>query len=322
MTRLLLYLPVIHAGYETFLARHAEADPDIEVLLLGRSFAADFPVVRKEIRALDPERAGAYLRAAGPLRRARVVEVDTLIAAIDAALSPGLAPGPAPGRSPGRDRRLVVPDEALLRDVVAAFALEEHADVEWEPTFLSWDREWSRAGLPPGYDGRITHEEYARRMQHLAATQAHLSSDWWRRVGAIAVRDDAVLGIDHNRHLPTEYAPYIDGDPRNSFRRGVAMEATTAIHAEAAVIARAARDGVSLAGADLHVSTFPCPGCARLIAEAGIARCYFAGGYSVLAGAEVMQAAGVELWFVSPEPITNEPVTPQPGPGADPRGPS
>lgn len=299
MTQLLLYLPVIHAGYEAFLARHAAADIDTEVLLLGRSFAADFPVVRKEIRALDPERASAYLRAAGPLRCVRVVEVDTLLSAIE------------PGRG-----ALVVPDEALLRDVAAAFALQAHADVVWEPTFLSWDRDWSRAGLPPGYDGRITDEEYARAMQRLAATEAGRSSDWWRRVGAIAVRDDAILGVDHNRHLPTEYSPYVDGDPRNNFRRGVAMEATTALHAEAAVIARAARDGVSLAGADLHVSTFPCPGCARLIAEAGFARCYFAGGYSVLAGAEVMQAAGVELWFVSPEP------SPEPSPEESPREPN
>ena len=107
-----------------------------------------------------------------------------------------------------------------------------------------------------------------------------------------------MTAVEHNRHLPTEYAPYVDGDPRNNFRRGVEVERTTAIHAEAAIVARAARDGFSLRGADLHVSTFPCPACARLVAEAGFARCFFAGGYSVLHGDDVMRAAGMQLVFV------------------------
>ena len=73
---------------------------------------------------------------------------------------------------------------------------------------------------------------------------------------------------------------------------------STAIHAEAAIVAQAARDGVSLRGADLYVTTFPCPACARLIAEAGFRRCYFAGSYSVLEGEHVLQAAGVDVYWV------------------------
>jgi deoxycytidylate deaminase len=272
MTQLLLYLPVIHAGYQRFLEEHAR---DAEVLLVGRSFAAEHPVVGKEIRALDPATALRYLTATGVVARGRVVERDDL---------PGAVDGP-----------LRAPDEALLREIVDGFGL---GPVQWVPTFLSWDREWSRAGRPPRWDGAVTADAYARRMQELAATAAARSSDWWRRVGAVAARDGAVLAVEHNRHLPTEYAPYLDGDPRNSFRRGVAADRTTAIHAEAAVIARAAREGLRLHGADLHVSTFPCPACARLVAEAGFARCFFAGGYSVLHGDDVLRAAGVELVFV------------------------
>jgi dCMP deaminase len=70
------------------------------------------------------------------------------------------------------------------------------------------------------------------------------------------------------------------------------------LHAEASIIAAAARDGVSLRGADLYVTTFPCPSCARLIAQAGFARCFFAGPYSVLDGEEVLRAAGIELLWV------------------------
>jgi deoxycytidylate deaminase len=274
VTQLLLHLPVIHAGYQSFLEQHAA---DAEVLLIGRSFAADFPVVRKEIRALDPATALRYVTATGLVARGRVVERDELAQQVT---------GP-----------LLVPDETLLREIVEKFGL---TPVRWIPTFLSWDREWSRAGRPPEWDGSVSADAYARSMQDLAAAAAGRSSDWWRRVGAVATRDGRVLAVEHNRHLPTEYAPYVDGDPRNNFRRGVEVERTTAIHAEAAIVARAAREGISLQGADLHVSTFPCPTCARLVAEAGFARCFFAGGYSVLHGDDVMRAAGMELVFVIP----------------------
>ena len=74
------------------------------------------------------------------------------------------------------------------------------------------------------------------------------------------------------------------------------------MHAEAAVVAGAARDGISLAGADLYTTTFPCPACARLAAGAGFRRCFFAGGYSVLDGEEVLRAAGVRLIWVDTSP--------------------
>ena len=46
------------------------------------------------------------------------------------------------------------------------------------------------------------------------------------------------------------------------------------------------------------MTTFPCPACARLIAESGFRRCYFSGAYSVLDGDAILRAAGVELLWV------------------------
>ena len=66
------------------------------------------------------------------------------------------------------------------------------------------------------------------------------------------------------------------------------------------MVAQAARAGRPLNGADLYVTTFPCPACARLIAESGLRRCYFTGPYSVLDGDKVLHAAGVELLWVPP----------------------
>jgi dCMP deaminase len=68
------------------------------------------------------------------------------------------------------------------------------------------------------------------------------------------------------------------------------------------VIAQAARAGRALDGADLYVTTFPCPACARLIAASGFRRCYFTGPYSVLEGDHILRAADVGLFRVDAPP--------------------
>jgi dCMP deaminase len=269
----LLYLPVLHAGYESFLGGLSDVD---EILLLGRGFAADFPVLGKEIRALDPARAAAYLTGAG-YGPVRVIE-----------------PGDLPGTITAAE--IVAPDEDVLRDLLDKYGWTDRTT--FVRTFLRWDRPWSLARLPAGYTGTLDATELSRRLMGAAAGAAERSSDWWRQVGAVAARGGEVIDTARNAHQPTDYSPYIDGDPRNNFHRGERADLSTALHAEAAIVARAAREGYPLAGADLYVTTFPCPACARLVAAAGFARCYFAGPYAVLAGDDVLRAAGVELIWV------------------------
>src|SRR5690606_22862191 len=127
---------------------------------------------------------------------------------------------------------------------------------------------------------------------------------------AVAARAGEVLAVAHNEHRPTEYSPYLQGDPRNDFSRGVRIDLSTAIHAEAAIIARAARSGLALGGAALYVSTFPCPACARLVAEAGFQRVYFGGPYAMLDGDTVLRAAGVTLIWVEPSPVDHDKTVP------------
>lgn len=276
MKQALLYLPVIHAGYEAFLQRHSDSG---EVMLLGAGFRERFPSMAKDIRALAPGRAADYLRAALRGPRISVVEPAGLAAAVSGDV-------------------LVMPDEQLMRDLTAGYRLDSGRTVVFDRTFLRWDRNWSTAEQPVRTDSKVAADELSRTLLGLADEVSGRSSDWWRQVGALAARGGAVLGQAWNRHHPTEYSPYIDGDPRDAFERGVRADLSTAIHAEAAVVAGAARSGISLEGADLYVSTFPCPACARLIAEAGFLRCFFARQYSVLDGEQVLRSAGVELIWV------------------------
>ena len=291
MKQVLLYLPVLHAGYEDFLTRHGDAD---EILLLGRGFQQAYPSLAKDIRALPPERAAGYLRLVVPRARVTVIEPPDL---------PGALTGD----------RIVMPDEEITRDLARQLDLGEGRAVMLDRTFLRWDREWAAAQAPVSFDGEITAAELPRELIGAAEAIAARSSDWWRQVGAVAARDGQLIACAWNQHRPSEYAPYFSGDPRDGFTRGVRADLSTAIHAEAALIARAARDGVSLGGADLYTTTFPCPACARLVAEAGFARCYFAGQYSVLDGEQVLRAAGVTLIWVDTRAPAGRPGGP-PGP--------
>jgi dCMP deaminase len=290
LKQILLYLPVLHGGYESFFERHSDAGA---VLVLGAGFRAEFPSLAKDIRALAPERAARYLRGALPGVPVDVVEPDGLAAAVTG-------------------DPLVLPDEEVTRAIAARYGLGAGRELIFDTTFLRWDREWSKAQRPASFDGEIAVGDLPAGLIARARRLAGNSSDWWRQVGAIAVRDGDLLGYAWNRHLPSEYSPYIDGDPRDGFSRGVRPDLSTALHAEAAIIAGAARDGVSLRGADLFVTTFPCPACARLVAEAGFARCYFAGPYSVLDGEGVLRAAGVRLLWVDTG-LTQDPSSPSGG---------
>jgi dCMP deaminase len=284
MKQVLLYLPVIHAGHEAFFARHGDA---AEILVLGSGFKDVFKSLGKDIRALPPATAAQFLQVMLPGIPVRVVEPADLPAAVWADV-------------------LVLPDEDITRTLAAEQRLGELGELGegrrlvFDPVFLRWDREWSQAQRPAGFDAVASAADLPPAVIDQARELAGRSSDWWRQVGAVAWRGQQVLGAAWNHHSPTEYAPYTDGDPRDSFSRGVRADLSTAVHAEASIVARAARTGTALEGADLYVTTFPCPACARLIAESGFRRCYFSGGYSVLDGDGILRAAGVELFWVDP----------------------
>src|SRR5262249_40482652 len=200
-----------------------------------------------------------------------------------------------PGVLTGDD--IVMPDEEITRDLARRLDLGEGRAVVFDRTFLRWDREWAAAQAPVAFDGEISAAELPRELIGTAEAIAHHSPDWWRQVGAVAARDGQVIACAWNQHRPSEYAPYVNGDPRDAFARGVRADLSTAIHAEAALIARAARAGATLAGADLYTTTFPCPACARLVAEAGFRRCYFARQDSVRGGGQGLRAAGIRpVW--------------------------
>nr|AIA11421.1 Cytidine and deoxycytidylate deaminase zinc-binding region [uncultured bacterium] len=194
---------------------------------------------------------------------------------------------------------VIMPDEDVSHTIADKYLTGR--TINYDPIFLRWDRQRSAAEDKVSPDHLVSEEQLAKELLLQASEAGKSSSNIWRRVGAVLVKDSKVLGQASNRHQPTDHTPWIDGDVRMNYGRGIGIEMTTDMHAEPILIGDAARKGEALNGADLYVTTFPCPPCAMLIAHSGIKRLFYAEGYAVLDGERVLKANNVELIKVNVE---------------------
>lgn len=294
MTRsALAYVPVVHRGYLDFF-RKANCEANY---VLDQALVEEFPALRKELRALKPHEALEGVRGALDwnryLRLASKIELRTI------------------AESGGR---LVMPDEDIMHELYERYLAG--LEVEFVPVFLRWDRQQTKKQDVVAADRQLSEGEFDLEIMSLAYAKALESTNIWRRVGAALVKNGEVVLTASNVHQPSPQSPWIEGDPRNNLSRGVGMEVSTDLHAEASIVGRAARSGIELAGCSLYVTTFPCPWCAKLLAVTGLERCYFHVGYSVLDGERILKSAGIELIqvvgdFPPPPPETLVPYPPK-----------
>jgi len=266
------YIPVLHEGYRRFLDAHARDRP---LFLIGPELYVDYRPLAKDIRGLDAELAAAAIAA---------WEICSEVSVLDERSATSLAQ-----ESP----HITLPDEDVSHQVVERFFAR--CEVRYDTAFLRWDKSRSVRMLVPDSAETVSADQEIADIAAAAQAQAGTSVDWWRRVGAAMRFADGTIVAAANEHNPHHLSAYAVGDPRSNFFKGVGLELSTATHAEARLIAQAARAGVSTEGAVMYVTDFPCPPCAKLIAGAGVAKLYFREGYAVLDGQDVLEAAGIEI---------------------------
>lgn len=271
-TVILAYIPVLHQGYFQLLTEN----PQVKTLyILSDELASEFTPVHKEIRALSNELIIKAIKSWNLFDQIEIVTKEIL-----AELNTQKA-------------AVIIPDEIVTTELAKKYL--PNCEIKKAYIFLRWDKESATHQFHPVGEYQVTDEESAKHFMQETLAEGEKSSDWWRHVGAVAVRDNQVLGKTHNTHLPTEQQPYIEGDPRAHFHKGDHIELTTAIHAEAKLIAEAAAEGISLKGADLFVTDFPCPVCAKLIVHAGFKTVYFVRGYSMLDGETLLRKNNIQI---------------------------
>ncbi|MCC6711530.1 MAG: hypothetical protein IT416_04250, partial [Candidatus Pacebacteria bacterium] len=172
--------------------------------------------------------------------------------------------------------------------------------VSFDSTFLMWDEKSSIKEVDLSKYKAKKNKKVILKVIDQADTEKNRSDDWWRHVGAVAFKGSKILLARHNQHVPTDYQTAYEGDPRANFHKGEYLKVSTAIHAEALLIADAAKQGLSLSGAELLVTTFPCPVCAKQIAYSGIKKVYFIDGYSVLDGERILLDNQIKIEKIKP----------------------
>ena len=271
----LAYIPVLHDGYRRFLEAHARDKP---LYLIGRELYSDYRPLAKDIRCLDARLVRDAIASWG---------ICSDVAVLDAHGAAELA---------RLQLAMVLPAEDVSYLVAERFF--GRCPVVYDPVFLRWDKSKTVQLLKPASARTVAFGEAIADIASAAEAQAARSIDWWRQVGAAIRFADGTIASAANEHSLHPLGAYAAGDPRSNFFKGVHLELSTAMHAEAQLLADAARRGVATEGAVMYVTDFPCPPCAKLVAAAGISRLYFRTGYAVLDGNDILDARGVEVVHV------------------------
>lgn len=269
---MILYVPVIHDGYMQLFQKYA-GQVDI-VFVFGRTWLKKLGAT-EEIRAIIPSVAQQLIQSLGLFRDVRILGERSL-STLDG-------------------YEIILVDDEISRKFTSGYL--RGRSIKYERVFLRWDEKSVFSKSNVNYD-RISKSRHDRKMMALVRGEAQKTSDWWRQVGAMVLSGKTILSLVHNRHLPDNNMQYAYGDPRDFVKAGERSELTSAIHAEQAIIAESACNGVSLKGTDLYITTFPCPICAKLIAFAGIKRLFYATGHASLDGEKVLKAFEVEIVLV------------------------
>ena len=195
-----------------------------------------------------------------------------------------------------KNEKIVLVDDEISRNFAKKYFDEKN--IEWHSVFLRWDRArvLNAEKLEDIPDSK---DEFDIKMMREALTRSEKSGDWWRQIGAVLVKDKEIILRANNKDLPSDYTPYQVGEVRDLFNTGERPDLASTIHAEQSIVAQAAKEGLSVKGASLYVTVFPCPVCAKLIAFSGIKSLYFKDGWSNFDAKKVLESAGVKITHVS-----------------------
>ncbi len=139
---------------------------------------------------------------------------------------------------------------------------------------------------------RVSRDSYFMSIAHLAAKR---STCIRRQVGAIIVKEDRVVSTGYNGAPRGLVHCGEVGCLREQLKipSGERQELCRAAHAEQNAIIQAAVFGISVCGAKMYITTFPCSLCAKMIVNAGISEVVYEERYADTLAEDILRAGGV-----------------------------
>jgi dCMP deaminase len=148
--------------------------------------------------------------------------------------------------------------------------------------------------LTPDRQNRPSWEIYFLKIAQLAATR---STCLRRQVGAVLVREKKILATGYNG-APSGVAHCSEAGCLRELENvpsGQRHELCRGLHAEQNAILQAAYHGVSIQGASLFCTSFPCVICSKMLINAGIRTICYLEGYPDDLSAGMLREAGTYL---------------------------
>lgn len=270
MPPFILHLPVIHQGYLNILKQHKNSP----TFILSSSLIKKLSSFEPDIAALKPLEVKKLLQNLG----FNQIEILT----------------------PNKAKQLKPKKLLLIKDDISKTFHQKYfpkVKVQWLNVFLRWDQTKIFTTVTKKFP--ISKNKFDQKIIQQAYKEAQKSSDWWRQVGAVLVKNKKNIISAHNQDLPYDYSSYQHGNPRDFLKPGEKPEISNTIHAEQKIIALAAQQGTSLQNTSLYVTHFPCPICAKLIAFSGIKKLFFSKGSANLRGLQILKANKIKITSVS-----------------------
>lgn len=273
---LILHVPVIHKGYMDFL--NSVRNGVSEIYIIDENFLNKLSEFKPDIASVEAGKIKDLLEKFGfenifILTEEKVSEL--------------------------KDKEIILVNDEVSRKLHEKYLKENN--VEWSSVFLRWDRSkvLAQQNLE---DIPVSEEEFDVEMMKEAGKESEKSSEWWRHIGAVLVKNKEIVLKGNNKDVLGDHTPYQVGEVRDLFVAGERQDLAHTIHAEQSIVAQAAKNGISTKDLSLYVTTFPCPVCAKLIACSGIKKVYFGEGGSNFDAKKVLDSAGVKITYV---PIKN-----------------
>lgn len=269
MASLVLFVPALHKGYLDLFEQYSD------IYLLDDSILKTIPrfkYIERDLRRFDVGVLQKILQGFYSDKKVAIASADTIRNVTDA---------------------IEMPSDEISEEVAEKFF--KGKTIKFVPIFLRWNKKITQKESEPHPDRIVSTDEFDRELMIKASALTNKSSDWWRQIGAVIVKDGNVVIEAYNKRLPSEYTQDAYGDPRSNFDAGEHIELASTIHAESFAIAQAAKKGLALDGASLYVTTYPCPVCAKSIVMSGVKKLYYRDGYSLFDAEKILKAFDVEI---------------------------
>ena len=127
---------------------------------------------------------------------------------------------------------------------------------------------------------------YDKAYLRMAQTWGELSHCSRKKVGAIIVKDNAIISDGFNG-TPAGFDNCCETDEGDTH--------WYVLHAEANAILKVAKSTNNCAGATLYLTLSPCKDCSKLILQAGITRLVYMHHYRDTVGVDFLVSAGIEV---------------------------